>query len=166
MRRLPLVLAVIAATWVAAPGAPAGAPKAQRLVRLDVRGSGAIVATVSQGATETRVVLAQVRSPRRIASGRGCPVQPTDYALSRVADRLGLADGVQVVPDAQGSSSAAYLAPAGQAFRASSSLNGRAVRAGLARLDRTRGSYRSVLARLQHVARGHHAGLWSRCRQR
>lgn len=165
MRRLSLVAAAIAATWVAASGAPAGAPKGQHLVRLEVRASGAIVATVSQGATEVRVRLAQVRSPRTIASGRGCAVQPTDYAMSRIADHLGLADGVQVVPDAKGPSDAAYLAPAGQTFHASTSLNGRAVRAGLGRLNRTRGRYRTTIAHLQSSARRRHAGLWSRCPQ-
>ena len=148
-----------------AGGASAGAPKAQRVARVEVRRSGTVVATVDQGASSVKIALVQIRSPRSFAAGRGCAVHPTDYVIGQLANRMGLANGVDLVSGANTPGRSAFLMPAGTAFAVAASLNGQVVHDGLARVTGAHGRYRSALLLIERDARRHRRGLWSRCRQ-
>jgi hypothetical protein len=159
-----LLLVAVIAAFSAAP-VVAGPAKGRSVTRIERISSGRIVATVEGSGRSLRVRLAHLRSPRSFRAGARCSRRATDFAITELATRMRLDDGVDIVP-VGGDSGVAFLAAAGKRrFEVRASLNGRIVRNGLARVTKGRGRRARKLRRLQASARRAHRGMWSRCRQ-
>ncbi len=160
------------AIWLAsglAAGLPlsaaAGPPKGRSVSRIERTAAGDIVATVEGSGRALRVRLAYLRVPKTFRAGSGCPRRSSDYAVTELALRMRLDQGVDVVPAGR-SARVAYLTATGQRrFRINASFNGRIVRNGLARVARGRGRNVRKLRRLESAARRARRGIWSRCKQ-
>lgn len=169
MRRDHIAGRLLAGALVAAvagcvvPVAEAGAPKAQRLVRVEIARSGAVMAVIGGPSGAVRLRLAGLRSRSVLKAGRPCVVQPTDFAIGQIANSGGFANATAIVPSGDEGATSAYLAPRGKRFRVKSSLNWKIAAAGLARVTRTR-SGRPLLP-AQASARNHRVGVWGHCRQ-
>jgi Staphylococcal nuclease homologue len=166
MRSSVLASVAVAGLMLASSSAIAGGPKAQRLLRVELKHGGLVSAAIGDSTSTFPVTLAQVVSPALFATGRPCVTQPTDYSIAEAATRMGLTTSAQVIPEVHGRTSAVYLTVGESgAFQPSKSLNETIVLAGLATVSHLKGSYRVKFLAAQRAARRAHHGLWSRCRQ-
>lgn len=157
-----LVLASVGASL-----AQAAPSKARRITRIEVLRSGAVQATLAAGDTTLRLRLAQISTVPIYAARPGCGSHATDYDIAQLADSLGLANAVDVVPEPRAPSTTVYLAKSGdRRFAATRSLNVEIVRSGLAKVRPFRGTYRRVFLIAQSAAKKHRRGIWSGCRSR
>jgi endonuclease YncB( thermonuclease family) len=162
MTRLLALILGLALTFAAT--APAGAPKAVRVTRIDISSAHRVLVGVDAASGATTVTLAYIRSPRTVRVGSRCVAKPTDHRIAIEAHTLRLDTTARLDTPASAQGGAFVSRASTSKLVVRQTLNGRVLREGLGRLTgQPKGEIGRSLRTLQRSARTRHKGIWRRC---